>query len=115
MPSQHGKNSIASSTSEATPTSSISIKTASTESADQQEQATVASAVQSAVDTNTAQASETTISDPRPGPSSETGLDVYIGNLFFDVTEDVLRREFERFGPIQQLKLISDQRGLSKG
>lgn len=45
-------------------------------------------------------------------PPSET---VYVGNLFFDVREDDIRREFEKIGPIEQVKLIMDNRGLSKG
>jgi nucleolin len=40
---------------------------------------------------------------------------VYIGNLFFDVTEDDLKKELIRFGPIEQLRLLRDGRGLSKG
>ena len=113
--SQHGKNSIAASTSEAIPESSASTTTVSTESTDQQEQSTVASAIQSAVDTTTAKAPDTTISNTAPGSTPEYSPDLYIGNLFFDVTEDVLRRQFERFGPITSMKLISDHRGLSKG
>lgn len=40
---------------------------------------------------------------------------VYIGNLFFDVTEDDLSRELSRFGKIKKLRLLRDSRGLSKG
>jgi nucleolin len=40
---------------------------------------------------------------------------VYIGNLFFDITEDDLQREMSRFGPIAKCKLLRDSRGLSKG
>ena len=125
---QHGENSIAASTSDAIPESSASAttvstestdqqeqSTAATESTDQQEQSTVASAIQSAVDTTTAKAPETTISDPTPGSTSDPLSQVYVGNLFFDITEDTLRREFERFGSITTIKVVSDDRGLSKG
>ena len=112
---QHGENSIAASTSDAIPESSASATTVSTESTDQQEQSTVASAIQSAVDTTTAKAPETTISDPTPGSTSDPLSQVYVGNLFFDITEDTLRREFERFGSITTIKVVSDDRGLSKG
>lgn len=46
---------------------------------------------------------------PEPKPT------VYIGNLFFDVTENDLNKEFSRFGTIQNTRLIRDARGLSKG
>ncbi|KAL8933783.1 MAG: hypothetical protein Q9216_006214 [Gyalolechia sp. 2 TL-2023] len=45
-------------------------------------------------------------------PPSET---VYVGNLFFDVREDDIRTEFEKIGPIKDVKLIMDNRGLSRG
>lgn len=40
---------------------------------------------------------------------------IYVGNLFFDVTENDLSKEFGRFGNIQRTRLIRDARGLSKG
>lgn len=40
---------------------------------------------------------------------------VYVGNLFFDVTEDDLKQELGRFGEIEQCRLLRDSRGLSKG
>ena len=40
---------------------------------------------------------------------------VYVGNLFFDVTEDDLKKEFARFGTITGARLLRDTRGLSKG
>lgn len=46
---------------------------------------------------------------PRPSPS------IYIGNLFFDVKEEDLRQEFQKCGEIENIKLIIDNRGLSKG
>lgn len=54
--------------------------------------------------------------------TSEPGSDspvpntvVYVGNLFFDVKSEDLRKEFERAGPVKSANIISDQRGLSKG
>ncbi|KAL8895439.1 MAG: hypothetical protein Q9192_003632 [Flavoplaca navasiana] len=47
--------------------------------------------------------------DTPPSPS------VYVGNLFFDVREDDLRKKFEECGTIESVKLIMDNRGLSKG
>lgn len=46
---------------------------------------------------------------PVPNPS------VYVGNLFFDVTENDLQKEFSRFGEIKNVRIIRDPRGLSKG
>ncbi|KAL8714420.1 MAG: hypothetical protein Q9220_001753 [cf. Caloplaca sp. 1 TL-2023] len=40
---------------------------------------------------------------------------VYIGNLFFDVREDDLSAEFGKCGTIENVKIIMDNRGLSKG
>ncbi|KAL9576008.1 MAG: hypothetical protein Q9212_007472 [Teloschistes hypoglaucus] len=40
---------------------------------------------------------------------------IYIGNLFFDVKEQDLRDEFSKCGEIESIKLIMDNRGLSKG
>lgn len=40
---------------------------------------------------------------------------VYIGNLFFDVTEEDLTKELSRFGKIRNVKIIRDNQGLSKG
>ncbi|KAL9062725.1 MAG: hypothetical protein Q9157_008687, partial [Trypethelium eluteriae] len=40
---------------------------------------------------------------------------LYIGNLYFEVREDTLRREFTRFGNIVNARIVYDSRGLSKG
>ena len=40
---------------------------------------------------------------------------IYIGNLFFDVTENDLVKELARFGTITRCRLMRDSRGLSKG
>ncbi len=40
---------------------------------------------------------------------------VYVGNLFFDVTEEDLTKEFSRFGQVDLARIIRDARGLSKG
>lgn len=46
---------------------------------------------------------------------AERSTTIYVGNLFFDVRPEDLRREFERAGPVVNSKVIMDQRGLSKG
>lgn len=40
---------------------------------------------------------------------------VYVGNLFFDVTEEDLKREMARYGAIRKCRMMRDARGLSKG
>lgn len=51
-----------------------------------------------------------------PGaPLVEPKSTIYIGNLFFDVTENDLVKELTRFGTITKCRLIRDSRGLSKG
>lgn len=46
---------------------------------------------------------------------TQPGKNLYIGNLFFDVTEEDLRREFSKHGTVSSTKIIYDSRGLSKG
>ncbi|KAJ5766224.1 uncharacterized protein N7511_003840 [Penicillium nucicola] len=40
---------------------------------------------------------------------------VYVGNLFFDVTAEDLRTQFEKYGVVENAVLVHDSRGLSKG
>ncbi|KAI5298006.1 hypothetical protein KEM55_003938 [Ascosphaera atra] len=40
---------------------------------------------------------------------------VYIGNLFFDVTAEQLRGHCEQYGTVEDVRIIFDSRGLSKG
>ncbi|KAL2354994.1 hypothetical protein BJ546DRAFT_973910 [Cryomyces antarcticus] len=50
-------------------------------------------------------------SRPVPPPSKI----LYVGNLYFEVREDVLKREFQRFGNVANCRIVYDNRGLSKG
>lgn len=45
----------------------------------------------------------------------EPNATVYVGNLFFDVTENDLTKEFGRFGTPKHVRIVRDARGLSKG
>lgn len=65
---------------------------------------TMSGTASSLIDTRSAQPSD---------PLSRRTL--YIGNLFFDVKEDDLKREFSKFGSVESVKMIYDGRGLSKG
>ncbi|KAJ5781156.1 hypothetical protein N7457_006316 [Penicillium paradoxum] len=47
------------------------------------------------------------------GPVPKTTL--YVGNLFFDVTAEDLRKQFEKFGAVENALIVHDARGLSKG
>ncbi|ORY05720.1 hypothetical protein BCR34DRAFT_543805 [Clohesyomyces aquaticus] len=40
---------------------------------------------------------------------------VYVGNLYYEVTQDQLQRVFSRFGPVDSVKIVYDNRGLSRG
>ena len=40
---------------------------------------------------------------------------LYVGNLFFEVSEDALQRLFAEHGAVKKTKIIFDHRGLSKG
>jgi nucleolin len=51
----------------------------------------------------------------RIGQIGEPKPTIYIGNLFFDVTENDLVKELARFGTIVKCRLMRDSRGLSKG
>ncbi|KAL9623176.1 MAG: hypothetical protein Q9160_002491 [Pyrenula sp. 1 TL-2023] len=64
-------------------------------------------------------------SSMRPGSETQTISDystsfdpkptIYIGNLFFDVTENDLVKAFSQYGKIVRSRLVRDARGLSKG
>jgi RNA recognition motif-containing protein len=88
-------------------------------SADGQEDSTVRSAIESS---ETTHASNERPYAPRnsfrnlpdrfirnPNPT------VYIGNLLFEVSPADLEKEFEQFGTIKSTKVITDDRGMSKG
>ena len=47
--------------------------------------------------------------------SEQISKTVYVGNIFFDVREEDLKKEFSRAGPVRSVKIIMDVRGLSKG
>jgi RNA recognition motif-containing protein len=40
---------------------------------------------------------------------------LYIGNLYYEVTTDQLKKVFSRFGEIENVKIVYDNRGLSRG
>ena len=40
---------------------------------------------------------------------------LYVGNLFFEVTEDKLRQHFQEHGNVKSVRIVYDHRGMSKG
>jgi RNA recognition motif-containing protein len=42
-------------------------------------------------------------------------MNIYVGNLDGDVTEDVIRGLFAPFGEVGKVTLLRDRRGISKG
>ena len=53
--------------------------------------------------------------EPAPASAETAPKTLYVGNLFFDVKEEDLKREFAKAGNVVNVKIIYDQRGLSKG
>lgn len=51
----------------------------------------------------------------RAPKTTEPNKVLYIGNLYYEVTADQLKRVFSRFGEIEDVKLVYDNRGLSRG
>jgi nucleolin len=58
-------------------------------------------------------------SEPQQGarrwPAPEPKETIYVGNLFFDVTAEDLKRQMEKYGTVLNARIIHDNRGLSKG
>jgi len=43
-------------------------------------------------------------------------MDIYVGNLSYDTTEETLRQQFEAFGQVDRVNIITDKfSGKSKG
>ena len=52
---------------------------------------------------------------PHPAPA-DGSVEIYVGNLSYDMTEDQLRKEFEAFGKVGSARLITNRyNGKSKG
>lgn len=52
---------------------------------------------------------------PRRSAPGEPNTCLYVGNLYYEVTADQLRRVFARFGEVENVRIIYDNRGLSRG
>ena len=52
---------------------------------------------------------------PHPAPA-DGSVEIYVGNLSYDMTDDQLRKEFEAFGTVNSARLITNRyNGKSKG
>ncbi|EEH33765.2 nucleic acid-binding protein [Paracoccidioides lutzii Pb01] len=51
----------------------------------------------------------------RPAPDVRPNETIYIGNLFFEVTADDLKRDMSKFGNILAVRIVYDNRGMSRG
>ena len=52
---------------------------------------------------------------PHPAPA-DGSIEIYVGNLSYDMTEDQLRKEFEAYGTVNSARLITNKyNGKSKG
>jgi RNA recognition motif-containing protein len=52
---------------------------------------------------------------PRQKSDNEPNNVVYVGNLYYEVTADQIKRVFSRFGEVDNVKIVFDNRGLSRG
>ncbi len=51
----------------------------------------------------------------RPAPA-DGSIEIYVGNLSYDLTEDVLRKTFEAYGTVNSARIITNRyNGKSKG
>jgi hypothetical protein len=52
---------------------------------------------------------------PHPAPA-DGSVEIYVGNLSYDLTEDILRKEFEAYGKVNSVRVVTHrQTGRSKG
>ena len=52
----------------------------------------------------------------RHAPPADGSIEIYVGNLSYDLTEDRLRAEFEAFGKVNSARIITNRyNGKSKG
>lgn len=52
---------------------------------------------------------------PHPAPA-DGSVEIYVGNLSYDMTEDQLKAEFEKYGKVNSVRLVTNRyNGRSKG
>ncbi len=54
--------------------------------------------------------------EKRHQPPADGSIEIYVGNLSYDLTDDMLRKEFEAFGKVNSARIITNRyNGKSKG
>ncbi|KAF1360603.1 RNA binding domain-containing protein [Lizonia empirigonia] len=62
-----------------------------------------------------AQAAEKPRRAPREKNDAPPNNTLYVGNLYYEVTADQIKRVMSRFGEVENVKIVFDNRGLSRG
>lgn len=62
-----------------------------------------------------AQATEKPRRAPREKSDAPPNNTLYVGNLYYEVTADQIKRVMSRFGEVENVKIVFDNRGLSRG
>lgn len=47
--------------------------------------------------------------EKRHTPPADGSIEIYVGNLSYDMTEDLLRKEFEAFGKVNSARIITNR------
>lgn len=64
---------------------------------------------------NTARSARNAVNERFPSSPAPASKILYVGNLFFEVTAPQLEAEFGKYGEIANSRVVTDNRGLSKG
>jgi nucleolin len=51
----------------------------------------------------------------RAGEGESAARSVYIGNIYFDITEEQLKELCSQYGAVEKVRLMKDVRGFSRG
>jgi nucleolin len=51
----------------------------------------------------------------RPGDADTASRSIYMGNIYFDITEDQIKELASQYGPVEKARLMKDVRGFSRG
>ena len=117
-PKERAQDAAASATEQASQTASKVSEQASEATSQIREQAQSAAAEATRYARNTAASTRETFQERRPydsRPPAPPSKILYIGNLFFEVTAPQLEAEFAKFGEVTNSRVVTDDRGLSKG
>lgn len=117
-PKERAQDAAASATEQASQTASKVSEQASEATSQIREQAQSAAAEATRYARNTAASTRETFQERRPydsRPPAPPSKILYIGNLFFEVTAPQLEAEFAKYGEVTNSRVVTDDRGLSKG